>query len=66
MKQMLDEIRDGTYAKAWIAENEAGRPWFNETRAREQEHPIEEVGAELRRMMPFLKPVTIRPDGVLV
>ncbi len=66
MRRMLAEIRDGRYAKTWIAENQAGRPWFNETRAREQEHPIEKVGAELRRMMPFLKPVTVKPGGVPV
>ncbi len=62
MKKMLTEIQDGTYAKKWIAENENGRPWFNETRKREQEHPIEKVGAELRGMMPFLNPVTVKPD----
>ncbi len=62
MKKMLTEIQDGTYAKKWIAENEKGRPWFNETRKREQEHPIEKVGAELRGMMPFLNPVTVKPD----
>jgi ketol-acid reductoisomerase len=62
MKRMLGEIQDGTYARKWIAENEAGRPWFNETRRREQEQPIEKVGAELRAMMPFLNPVTVRPD----
>jgi ketol-acid reductoisomerase len=62
MKKMLTEIQDGTYARKWIEENEKGRPWFNETRKREQEHPIERVGAELRAMMPFLNPVTVRPD----
>ncbi|HCQ00911.1 MAG TPA: ketol-acid reductoisomerase [Candidatus Latescibacteria bacterium] len=61
MKRVLDEIRDGTYAKKWIEENEKGRPWFNETRAREQDHLIERVGAELRKMMPFLDPVTVKP-----
>jgi ketol-acid reductoisomerase len=66
MKQMLAEIRNGTYAKTWIAENEQGRPNFNATRTREQEHPIEQVGAKLRAMMPFLDPVTVRPDGVPV
>ncbi len=66
MKEMLAEIRDGSYARKWIAENQAGRPWFSEVRAREQEHPIEKVGAELRRMMPFVKPVAIKPDGVPV
>ena len=58
MRQMLAEIRNGTYAKAWIAENEAGRPTFNKLREADQNHPIEQVGARLRQMMPFLKPVT--------
>jgi ketol-acid reductoisomerase len=62
MQRMLDEIRDGTYAKKWIAENEAGRPWFNAERKRQQEHTIEKVGAELRAMMPFLNPVTVKPE----
>jgi ketol-acid reductoisomerase len=62
MKKMLGEIQDGTYARKWIAENENGRPWFNETRRREQDQPIEKVGAELRAMMPFLNPVTVRPE----
>jgi ketol-acid reductoisomerase len=62
MKKMLTEIQDGTYAKKWIEENEKGRPWFNEMRRREQEQPIEKVGAELRAMMPFLNPVTVKPD----
>jgi ketol-acid reductoisomerase len=62
MKKMLSEIQDGTYARAWIAENEAGRPWFKAMRQREQEQPIEKVGAQLRAMMPFLNPVTARPD----
>jgi ketol-acid reductoisomerase len=61
MKLMLSEIQDGTYARKWIAENEAGRPWFDEVRRREQQQPIERVGAELRAMMPFLNPVTIKP-----
>ncbi|HXH05701.1 MAG TPA: ketol-acid reductoisomerase [Vicinamibacterales bacterium] len=57
MRHMLAEIRDGSYARAWIAENEAGRPWFNARRREEQRHPIEQVGARLRAMMPFLEPV---------
>ena len=58
MRRMLQAIQEGTYAQQWIAENEAGRPNFNATRTAEQQHPIERVGAELREMMPFLKPVT--------
>ena len=63
MQQMLDEIQDGSFAKKWIAENKAGRPWFTATREREQEHQIEQVGAELRQMMPFLQPVELKPDA---
>ena len=61
MKKILDEIRNGTYAKKWIEENEKGRPWFNEARRKDQGHLIERVGAELRKMMPFLDPVTVKP-----
>jgi ketol-acid reductoisomerase len=57
MKTVLDEVRNGTYARQWIAENEQGRPWFNQARNAEQTHPIERVGARLRAMMPFLQPV---------
>jgi ketol-acid reductoisomerase len=66
MRRMLEEIRDGSYARTWITENERGRPNFNAIRGHEQEHPIEQVGARLRAMMPFLDPVTVRPDGVTV
>jgi ketol-acid reductoisomerase len=61
MKRILTEIQDGTYAKKWIAENQAGRPWFNAKRKEEQQALIESVGAELRSMMPFLKPVNVTP-----
>jgi ketol-acid reductoisomerase len=57
MKQLLEAVRDGTYAKAWIEENERGRPWFAQARQAERSHQIEQVGARLRQMMPFLKPV---------
>jgi ketol-acid reductoisomerase len=57
MRQMLAEIQNGTYAKAWIAENEAGRPTFNKLREADRNHPIEQVGVRLRALMPFLKPI---------
>jgi len=60
MREMLSEIQDGTYARAWIEENENGRLWFNEQRRRKQDLLIERVGAELRSRMPFLNPVTIK------
>jgi ketol-acid reductoisomerase len=65
MRRMLTEIQNGTYAKNWIEEDHKGRPWFNATRAKEQEHRIEQVGEKLRSMMPFLKPVKHKqPAGV--
>ena len=61
MSQILSDIQSGAYAKQWIEENENGRPWFNKKRSEEQNHLIEEVGAKLRSMMPFIDPVTIKP-----
>ncbi len=61
MRQLLGEIRDGSYARNWIAENRVGRPWFEAERRRQQSHPIEEIGARLRERMPFLDPVTVKP-----
>ncbi len=63
MKKLLAEIQDGTFAGKWIKENEDGRPWFNKIRSAEQTQIVEEVGARLRALMPFIQPVTIRPDG---
>jgi ketol-acid reductoisomerase len=54
MAGILAEIQDGTYARNWIQENKDGRPWFNDRRTQEHSHLIEEVGKELRAMMPFL------------
>ena len=62
MKKMLEDIQSGEYARGWIAENAAGRPWFNKTREAEQNQLIEQVGARLRKLMPFLKPVTVKQD----
>ncbi len=55
MAQILAEIQDGSFAKEWNLENQAGRPVYNALKRMEQEHLIEEVGAELRAMMPWLK-----------
>jgi ketol-acid reductoisomerase len=63
MQKILDEIRSGEYAKRWVAENEAGRPKFNATRAAERTQPLEQVGARLRAMMPFLDAVEVTADG---
>jgi ketol-acid reductoisomerase len=55
MRQILREIQDGTFAREWILENQAGRPSFLALRRMNAEHPIEVVGAELRGMMSWLK-----------
>ncbi len=55
MKRILEEIQSGRFAREWILENQANRPVMNALRRREAEHPIEEVGAKLRAMMPWLK-----------
>src|SRR5262244_2033696 len=55
MKQILKEVQDGTFAKQWIAENEAGRPNFKKMRETEAALPIEVVGKRLREMMSFLQ-----------
>lgn len=62
LRRMLADVRSGDFAREWIAENEKGRPWFNQVRSREREHLIEQVGARLRAMMPFVNPVSIGPD----
>ena len=55
MKRVLAAVQDGTFAREWIAENDEGRPRFNRLRRENAEHPIEEVGKELRGMMSFLQ-----------
>jgi len=55
MKKVLREIQDGTFAKEWILENQAGRPRFNALKRIDAEHPVEKVGKELRAHMSWLK-----------
>jgi len=55
MKKILKEIQSGQFAKEWMAENETGGKRFPEMRAQAAKHPIEEVGAKLRDMMPWIK-----------
>ena len=55
MEQILTEIQDGSFAREWILENQAGRPSYNAMKRMEAEHPIEIVGEKLRDMMPWLK-----------
>jgi ketol-acid reductoisomerase len=54
MKEVLKDIQEGKFAQGWILENQTNRPVFNAINARENEHLIEQVGRELRKMMPFV------------
>ena len=55
MKKILKEVQSGQFAKEWMAENETGGKRFPELRAKGAKHPIEDVGAKLRDMMPWIK-----------
>ena len=54
MKQVLTDIQSGKFADEWVTEFRCGMPHFNELRKEAETHPIEEVGAKLRGMMPWL------------
>ena len=54
MRQLLREIQSGEFAKQWIAEHEAGRPNFTRLMQQDDQHQIEQVGAKLRAMMPWI------------
>jgi ketol-acid reductoisomerase len=64
MRRVLDEIQDGRFAEEWIAENRNGLSRFNALRKAGQEHQIEQVGAELRKMMPFISAGKERVEDV--
>jgi ketol-acid reductoisomerase len=55
MKQVLAEIRDGTFAKNWIEENKTGRRGFEKMRAEAKNSTVEKVGADLREKMNWNK-----------
>ncbi len=55
MKEILTEVQCGEFAREWILENRAGRPVYNALKKKEVSHLAEEVGARLRKMMPWLK-----------
>ena len=54
MKKILAEIQDGTFARSWMDENRAGREEFLRMRSDHAAHQLEEVGAKLRSMMPWI------------
>jgi ketol-acid reductoisomerase len=55
MKKILKEIQSGSFAREWMEENKKGRPNFNRMREECDNHPVEKVGAELRKMMPWIQ-----------
>jgi ketol-acid reductoisomerase len=59
MKKILQEIQDGSYARAWVEENRTGRSWFERRRKEERDQLLERVGRDLRARMPFLDPVDV-------
>ena len=54
MRKILKEIQTGQFAREWILENKAGRPGFLATKRRERQHPVEVVGAKLRKLMTWI------------
>jgi ketol-acid reductoisomerase len=54
MKRVLEDIQSGRFTRDWMLENKVGQPSFKATRRRAAEHPIEQVGARLRDMMPWI------------
>ena len=52
MQEILEEIQTGQFAKEWILENQVNRPVFNALTKSDEEHPIEQIGAEIRALMP--------------
>ena len=55
MKRILSEIQSGKFASEWMAESRSGGERFKQLRAEAQTHPIEDVGARLRSMMPWIQ-----------
>ncbi|HEX2240469.1 MAG TPA: ketol-acid reductoisomerase, partial [Actinomycetota bacterium] len=55
MRNVLEDVRSGTFAREWVLENKAGTPVLDAERRRQAELPIERVGVELRGMMSWLK-----------
>jgi ketol-acid reductoisomerase len=56
MRDVLKDIQDGSFARDWITENQAGKPQYTALLRKDLEHPIETTGAELRADMPWLRP----------
>ncbi len=59
MRQALREIQSGEFARAFREDYENGFAWFKQQREKDRNHPVEQVGKELRAMMPWIKPVEV-------
>lgn len=55
MGKILKEVQDGVFAKEWMLECKANKPVFNALTRKGEQHPVEDVGRQLRAMMPWLK-----------
>jgi ketol-acid reductoisomerase len=55
MRRILKEVQSGQFAREWILENKANAASFKAMRKAERNHPLEEVGRRLRRLMPWIK-----------
>jgi ketol-acid reductoisomerase len=55
MQEILGDIVNGTFAKRFIADQDAGAPEFSKLRAAGEAHPIEETGRQLRRLMAWVR-----------
>ena len=64
MRDVLTDIQDGTFARRFIADQDAGAPEFNALRKKGEEHPIEKVGGELRKLFSWLRNADTEADYV--
>ena len=62
MKKVLEEIQSGAFAKEWMAQAREGSPYLKQEREKASNHQIENIGKELRNMMPFLDAKDIKKD----
>jgi ketol-acid reductoisomerase len=66
MKQILKEIKDGSFAEEWVAEYERGLPLFEELRRKESQHQIERVGEKIRSMFLLTRPKIQEPQKAVI
>ena len=62
MKKVLEEIQSGAFAKEWMSQAREGAPYLKQEREKASNHQIENIGKELRNMMPFLDAKDIKKD----